>query len=78
MSDICDRDEPPDRDDEWIISHIRKLDRDDEWIISHIRKLENAVDDILFALKAGAYRTMQGLPPELNRTSAQRDRGIPE
>jgi hypothetical protein len=45
---------PP--DDEFVPS------TSEEWIINHIRKLENAVDDILFALKAGSYRMMQGLP----------------
>jgi hypothetical protein len=32
----------------------------EEWIIAHIGKLENAVDDILFALKAGGYATRHG------------------
>ena len=32
--------------------HQIEPDGGQEWIINHIRKMENAVDDILFALRA--------------------------
>ena len=47
-----------------------------EWIINHIRKLENAVDDILFALKAGSYRMMQGLPLAVTDRNEQADLAV--
>lgn len=32
---------------------------DMEWVIAHIRKLEIAVDEILWALKAGGYSNVK-------------------